>query len=88
MTHPKIVYNGVPISPLAVSQDGWQVRVEGVERALTLGKDFHWERSCQKCHRGLMPCCGRCPMEGHAETCQSEEARRLLLAWQAREVGR
>lgn len=38
---------------------------------------------------GLPPCpvCRRCPAAGHLITCESEEARRKLAEWYAREWG-
>lgn len=31
--------------------------------------------TCPKCGLPLLPCCKKCQGEGHAETCQSEEAQ-------------
>lgn len=42
---------------------------------------------CPKCQAPLLPCCGKCPGEGHDARCFSKEAQQILarLAKQAKE---
>ena len=68
MTHPTVIIAGVAYTPLAVSQDGYEVEApDGT--ILALGAGFTYARPCPCCVRGLMPCCERCPGAGHDPRC-------------------